>query len=792
MEMRVTHKKGIEEHGENIFSQLLFRYLPYWPLFLTLFVICGTGAWLYLRYATPLYETSASILVKDEKKGVDDANLMEQLDLFGSKKLVENEIEVIQSKILMRQLVKNLYLYAPITYQGKVKNMSAYLFSPVRIEVRNPDSLVEQKKVYFEYDSARQIVTLGNNSYPLGVWIKNDSLSELRFIPNPYYQPPPAKKSYYFSLVNVKKVADRIALGLKVTQATKLSSVINMKLLDAVPQRGEDILNGLIAVYEKAAISDKNALASNTLKFINQRLRLVTNELDSVESGIQKYKTSEGIVDITAQGQLYLDNVGANDQKLSVINVQLAVMDQVEKYILAKNETGQADIMPSTFGVTDPDLSVMLGKYYDLQVQYEGMRKTTAENNPLLVSLRNEIEKIRPAIMEDIRGLRRNLDASKENLTSTSNEYASILRTLPQKEKGLVQISRQQAVKNGIYSFLLQKREETALSYNSAVADTRLVDDADTPDKPVSPKGLVIYIMAIVAAFGIGAALISAREIFTRNIIFRKEIEEFTTVPVISEILYAGPGTDPLVMKEGENSFISEQFRHLRTTLDYIGINNRRKKLLITSTLSGEGKSFIASNLALTLALTNKKVVVIELDLRKPKLSKLFNVSREIGITNYLIGKADADEIIKPTEVNKNLFIIPSGAIPPNPSELILNGMLQELLTYLETIFDYIIIDTAPVRPVTDALILSPMCDATLYIVRHDVTPKAHIKMLDETMNIHKLKNMAIVFNGIKKRGIGAYDYGYGYGYTNGYGYGYSEDDKKKKKRSRRPAKKVE
>ncbi len=785
--MRVTHKKGIEEHDENIFSQLLFRYLPFWPLFLTLFLICGAGAWAYLRYATPVYESSASILVKDEKKGVDDANLMEQLDLFGSKKLVENEIEVIQSKILMRQLVKNLCLYAPVTYEGKIRSMSAYIFSPVRIELKNPDMLVEQKKVYFDYDSARQLVMLGNNSHPLGTWFTNDSLGTIRFISNPYYRAPPVKKPLYFSLVSVKKVADKIADGLKVTQATKLASVIIMKLRDAIPQRSEDILNGLIEVYDKAAIDDKNALASNTLKFINARLRLVTGELDSVEAGIQKYKTKEGIIDISAQGQAYLDNVGANDQKLSMINVQLAVMDQVEGYI--KSNSGQTDIIPSTFGVTDPDLSQMLGKFYDLQVQYEGLRKTTAENNPLLSSLRNQIEKIRPALLEDIKGLRRNLETSKENLTSTSNQYASIMKALPQKEKGLVEISRQQVVKNGIYSFLLQKREETALSYNSAIADTRLVDDADTPDKPISPKPLLIYIMAIIAAFGIGAGLVAVREIFTRNIIFRKEIEEYTSVPVIAEILNSPTGSSALVMKEGEKTFISEQFRHLRTSLDYIGINGRKKKILITSTISGEGKSFIASNLALALALTNKKVVLLELDLRKPKISKIFNLSREIGLTNYLIGKVDADEIIKPVEANKNLFIVPSGAIPPNPSELILNGRLQELLTYLDTIFDYIIIDTAPIRPVTDAMILSPLCDATLFIVRHDLTPKIHIKMLDETINIHHLKNMAIVFNGIKQRGLSKFDYGYGYGYTNAYGY--MDDDEKESKKSRRRERKV-
>jgi tyrosine-protein kinase Etk/Wzc len=779
--MQVTDKKGIEDDHNNIFRDILFKYLPYWPLFLILLLLGGLGAFFYLKYATPIYETAATILVKDEKKGLDDANLMEQLDLFGSKKLVENEIEVIQSRTLMREVVKNLSLYAPIAQKRSIGSRSAYVFSPVRIQLRNPDSLIEQEKVYFTYDSLHQSITLANKHFPLNTWIwVNDSIGVIRFIPNPNYQAPDEKFPLYFSLVNVKTVTDNLLEAIKVTQATKLSSVIDLKLKDAVPKRGENILNGLIDEYDKAAISDKNALASNTLKFINERLRLVTSELDSVERGIQQYKTKAGIIDISAQGQLYLDDVGLNDQKLSEVNVKLAVMDQVEKYVLSKNN--EPGIVPSTFGVDDPVLEQLVGKLYDFEVQYQGLSKTTAENNPILLSIQNEIDKIKPNILENIRSQRKNLEAGKTNLTNTSNGYASMLQSLPEKERKLISISRQQGIENSIYSFLLQKREETALSYNSTVADTRIVDYADSTVIPVSPKPILIWLFAVFAAFGLGIGMISIREIFNQNIASRNEIEQYSSLPIIGEVVNDKSGAQ-LVIDDGKKSLVAEQFRLLRTSLSYIGINSRKKKILITSAISSEGKSFIAANLAYSLALTSKKVVLLELDLRKPGgISKVFNVNKEVGLTNYFIGNKEADHIIKRTEGNENLFIIPAGAMPPNPSELILNGRLEELLQYLDTIFDYIIIDTAPVSPVTDAYILSPLCDATLFIIRDKVTPKAFVKMLDENTKLRGMKNVAIVFNGVKNKGFGRYGYGYGYGYGKEYGYGDNKKEEKKAK----------
>jgi capsular exopolysaccharide synthesis family protein len=422
-------------------------------------------------------------------------------------------------------------------------------------------------------------------------------------------------------------------------------------------------------------------------------------------------------------------------------------------------------------------LSGLLEKLYTSELEYERLRKTTAENNPILLSVRNEIDKIKPSILENIQSQRRNLEAGRKNLNSTSNRYASVLRSIPQKERELLEISRQQGIKNSIYTFLLQKREETALSTNSTVPDSRLVDRAEASLEPISPKRSIAYLLAVALAIGVGVGLIGLREIFNQSIVFRSEIEQYTKVPVIGEVLH-DTSENPLVIQEGKRTFIAEQFRQLRTSLAYIGINSRKKKILITSTNSGEGKSFITANLGVSLALTGKKVVLLELDLRKPKLSNLFNVGREIGITNYFTGNKDAYDIIKRTEVNENLFIIPSGAIPPNPSELILNGKLEELLKYLETMFDYIIIDTAPVSPVTDAYILSAFCDATIYVVRHAVTAKTDIKRLDENVKVRGLKNLAIVFNGIKSRGVGGYGQAYGYGYGNAYSYMEAESEK--------------
>lgn len=774
--LQVNKKNGLQQ--DNIVNQILFRYLPYWPLFIIMLLLGLLSAYIYIRYKTPVYEATATILVKDEKKGIDDSQIMESLNLFGGKKIVENEIEIMRSRTLLQEVVKNLKLYSPIFEEGKVNTVPVFEKSPIIVELREPDSLAPAEKIYFVYNKVAKLVTIEGKEYPIDQWV-NSPWGVMRFLPNQYYYTPAEIKPLYFSLAPVKAAVKYLDAQLSINPTSKQSTVIVLKVKDPIPKRGELILNELINVYNGAAIKDKNLLAGKTLRFVEDRLHLVVSELDSVEANIQKYKTKNNIVDISSQGQLFLQSVGASDNKLSEIGVQLSVLKEVEDYVRSQKE--DAGIVPSTLGINDPVLGDLLTRLYDTQSQYERLRMTTAENNPIVVSLRDQINRIKPGILANIASQRRNLEASRSNLASTSNHYSSMLRTIPQKERELVEISRQQSIKNSIYTFLLQKREETALSYNSTVSDSRIVDEGEASPIPVSPNKPFVYLIGLFCSLALAIAIIAFREGLNRSILFRSEIEGFTNVPVIGEVINDNSNA-PIVISGDKRNFVAEQFRQIRTSLSYLGINSRKKKILVTSSISGEGKSFIAANLAISLALTDKKVALLELDLRKPKLSEIFGLkSASAGITNYFIGDKEADEIIKRTDINPNLFLISAGPIPPNPSELILNGKIQELLVYLENAFDYIVIDTAPVSPVTDAYLLSQLCDATLYVVRHGYTPRIFLQMLDENNKMKGLKNLAIIFNGVKSRGLKAYGYGYGYGmgYEDGDGNGIA-----KKKRS--------
>ena len=767
----------LEDTEETSLGDLLYKFLAFWPLFALLLIMSLSAAWVYLRYKMPVYETTATLLIKDDKGNTPANEMMQAFDMFGSKKSVENEVEVLQSKTLMQEVVKNLHLYAPVTVKGRILLQSGYVLSPIIIEAQNPDSVRPAEKIEFIYNEGARSVTIEDITYPLNKWLTT-RFGALRFLPNKYYQQTGVnvnnESNFYFSLMSVKKAANNVLVQLKIAPSSKQSTVIDLIINGEVPKRGEDILNELLAVYNKAAILDKNVLAANTLKFVEDRLRLVAADLDSVEGNLQRFKAHNKITDISSQGQIYLQTVAANDQKISDINMQLAVLDQIETYV--KSKEGMGGIVPATLGVENPVLTELLQKLSDLELQYTQTKKIVPENNPAVIALVDGINKIKPGILENIQNQRKNLIAGRNDLSVTNNRYSSMLTTIPEKERELLDISRQQSIKNDIYTFLLQKREETALSFASAVADSRIIDKAESSDIPVSPKRKLIYLGAFLIALVLGAAIIYVKDILTRTVQDRSEIEKYTSMPILGEVVY-DRSKSPIVISEGKRSFIAEQFRQLRTSLSYMGMDETHKKIMLTSSITGEGKSFIAINLGVSLSLMNKKVALIELDLRKPKLSEQFNVSRHNGLSTYLIDKAGIEEIIRPTGVN-NLFLIPSGPIPPNPSELISNGRLMDLLDYLNTQFDYILIDTAPVNPVTDAFILSPLCDVTLYVVRHGYTPKIFLKKLDEKLVTKGLKNPAIVYNGIKGKGFGKYGYG-GYGY--GYGYGYTEDVVSKK-----------
>lgn len=761
------------ELNKNIVSQLWNRYFPYWPIFLLFMAIFGAGAWYYLKRTAPLYEANAKLLIKDEKKGIDDSRMIESLNLISTKKIVENEIEVLSSRALMDEVVINLKLYAPITQKTNWRKFSAYSETPVHIEVKDPSNIKEVDNIAFSFDNSKKQVIIGKNEFPVNKWVKTP-FGELKFIP--VNVETPAEGTLFFSLLNLKTATNARLQRLTVQPSGKLSSIIDLKFKDEDPKETEDILNQLLTAYNKAGLKDKNSLTDSTLAFIQERLNVVGGRLAAIENKIKQYKSSRGGVDIGTQGSLYLQNVSENDQKLANMRGQIDVLSNVETYIKSKETKG--GIVPSTIGVVDPQLNNLLDELYTAELDKEKLGKTTGENSPIMLSLTDKINKIKPSILEKVQNQKSSLKTNSAYLSSSSNKYSSLLNSIPQKERDLVEISRQQSIESDIYAFLLKKKEEAALSNSSTVTDNRVVDIAQASLTPVSPNTKLIYGVALLLALGLGIALITAKEFFSRSIMYRSDIEMLTHIPVIGEIGF-NKSKNPIVFEPGANNILSEQFRQIRVPLRLMGIGGGENKILITSTIPGEGKSFVAANLGLSLAMTGKKVIIIEADLTNPTLADKLDVKLEIGLSSYLNDEVRATEIIKKTAFNENLFVMPAGLLPENPSELLMNGKMEGLITYLDGIFDYILIDTAPVGALSDAYILTSMCDTTLYVIRHGHTPKMAIERLDKNNKINELKNLTIVFNGVKARGFGTENYGAGYGYAYVYG---REQNKNRKK----------
>ncbi|PWT73098.1 MAG: capsular biosynthesis protein [Bacteroidetes bacterium] len=783
--MKVSKNAFVEKADTELLQRLSFRYLPYWPLFLIAIILSLAAAWLYLKYKTPVYEVTGSILVKDQKKGLDESKVEDALNLFGEKKIIENEIEVIRSRSIISQIVSNLNLYATMEEGSEFITRPAYLSSPVTIELEKPDNLLhEANKVKFSYnDFSKTIVTEDGTTYPVGQWI-DSYWGKIRFLKDSLNPANGinAGKSFFFSLTSLPKAINKVQNEIEISSSNKLSSVINISYKDPVPARGEAIVNELIRVYEQADVNDKNSTAKNTLDFVEKRLQLASKQLDDIEANVQKFRTDNDVVDVSQQSNQYLQNVGENDQKLSEMDVQLSILDQIESYILTKQD--RPGLVPTTLGIKDGMLSQLLDKLYDSEIQVEKLKRTTAEDNPIMVSVRNEIEKIKPSILENVKNQRSSIQAARNQLLSTSSHYNAMLNRLPSKEKELAKISRQQNIDRSIYSFLLQKKEEASLAFNAAVSGSRIIDRAQSSTAPVSPKAWMVFLIALILPVPLFACAIDAREQLSNKILFRRTIEELTVIPVIGELGYE-KAKSLLVVSNNRRTAVTEQFRNLRNSavsnLSKVG----GKTIIVTSSIAGEGKSFVAINLAVVMAQAGKKTVLIEADMYKPKLGSVFHLKNSYGLSEVLQSANHPMwfSAIHRSSIHDNLFFIPSGTAPGmNPSELLMSDNFGILMKELANGFDIIIIDSVPVKPVPDAFTINRFADMTLFVVRHGVTPKEQVLIMDEDIKIQNLININIVFNGIKRRGMATSGFGYsfGYGFESKEGYGYYSKGKQR------------
>ncbi|MBO9640336.1 MAG: polysaccharide biosynthesis tyrosine autokinase, partial [Siphonobacter aquaeclarae] len=600
-------------------------------------------------------------------------------------------------------------------------------------------------------------VRINDRNFPLNESV-NTPYGRLRFFATKAVSPDASP--VLVSVTPRAKTVESYLKGLTAEPTSKQSTVIQLSLLDAVPEKGEAILNRLIDEYNAAAVEDKNKTASNTLKFLDERLGLVSGELQTVEQNVEQYKTSQGITDLSAQAQNFLQMVQTNDAQLNQVELQLGAIRDVEKYIGSR--TQERTGAPSTLGLSDPVLLGLITKVSELELQREQLARTTSEQNPMLQSLEGQIKTMKTNIRENIQTSKTMLTTSKSQLTATNRKLEGVIRSIPQKERSLIDISRQQAIKNNLYTFLLQKREETAVSYASTIADSRTVDAARSSNEPVKPVSKMIFALFGLLGLVLPVGALTVKDAMNNRVMRRTDVEGVTNVPILGEVVKS-KDADRLIMAPQNRSVISEQIRTIRTNLQFLKSATDSQVLLFTSSISGEGKSFVSLNLGASLALVDRPTVILEMDLRKPKLREALGMTNGIGISNYLIGEATLDEALHPIPGYENYFIMPSGPVPPNPSELLSSPRLEQLFTELRGRFNYVIVDSPPIGLVTDAQLIAPFADSTMYMVRHDVTPKNYLKMIDTLYKEQRFQKLNIILNGV---GEGeAYYYSYSYGY---------------------------
>ena len=579
------------------------------------------------------------------------------------------------------------------------------------------------------------------------------------------------------------RVAKNYCKSLSIAPTSKTTSVAVISLKNSSLQRGQDFINQLLEMYNRNTNNDKNEIAQKTAEFIDERISIISKELGSTEADLETFKRDAGITDLSSEAQIALAG-NAEYEKKSVENrTQISLLNDLRKYLRGN----EYEVLPSNVGLQDAALIGAIERYNEMLVERKRLLRTSTENNPAIVNLDTSIRAMKANVQATLEGTLQGLMITKSNLDREASRYSRRISNAPGQERAYVSIARQQEIKAGLYLMLLQKREENAIALAATANNAKIIDEAIADDTPVSPKGKMIYLVALVLGIGIPVGIIYLIDLTKFKIEGRADVEKLTTVPIVGDIPLTDEKNDKngsIAVFENKNNLMSEVFRNVRTNLQFM-LNNDQKVILVTSTVSGEGKSFVSANLAISLSLLGKKVVIVGLDIRKPGLNKVFQLSnREKGITQYLSNpETDLMELVQLSDVNKNLFILPGGTVPPNPTELLARNGLDKAIETLKKHFDYVIMDTAPIGMVTDTLLIGRVADLSVYVCRADYTHKAEYTLINELAIEKKLPNLCTVINGIdlKKRkygyyyGYGKYGKHYGYGKRYGYAYGYGQ-----------------
>lgn len=754
-------------------KEIIFKYIIYFPLLVLSLSISIAIAYIYLRYQVPYYSSSINLIVKDDKTskggGGGGGDALEDIVLFKSKINLANEIEILKSATLMERVVRKLNLNTQYTVEGNLKKAEAYNGQIISIQnLSYKDSNCSYYLVLkFDEKNNFKIDGFPKKWYKAGEVI-SCWFGDFKIVINNASGINPEYK-YIIQHQPSFQTASSLASGLFIRQLNTQASILKISITTEIPQKGVDILNQLVIAYNTSTVENKNKVIDNTLKFIDNRLIFLNTELAKVEKGFQEYRQQNQIIDVQQQGFENYTELKKNEEELRQLNLKIANLNSQIDYL--KNPSRKFNAVPSAFGIDDQTLVGLVSRYNNLQLDREEKIKVMPIANPKVQSIEGQIEKVRVSILENLNNIIKSLNPTIAKLKSDNKYLANQVFSVPAKERDMLGITRQQGIKEKLYLFLLQKREETAITMAANTSTSYSVDPAVVYWLPISPDRSGTIRMAIIIGLLIPIGFIYLRDILNDKIIERADVNRATSMPIIGEISHHKMADREVVIGDKDRSIIAEQFRIARTNLQFFITNKKSPVVLVTSSMAGEGKTFTSMNLGAVWAVANKKTVILELDLRKPKISKALGLLDRKGISNYIIGDASKEELPVMVKSTINLYVVPAGPIPPNPSELLLDEKIDQLFEYLKTQFDIIIIDSAPLGLVSDAKVLSRFADSIVYVVRQRYTPKKQMVFVDELYQSKTFTNISLLVNDVRMEGYNSY-YGYGYGYSYGYGYG--------------------
>jgi capsular exopolysaccharide synthesis family protein len=753
-------------------KDLFFKYIRFLPLFIISIALSLFVAYVYLRYATLVYRASGSLVIRDEKAGGSGDEKFDQLFYSDNKKNIQSEIEVLKSRPLMERVVRALNINFTYYAKGKIKELHIYKNRPFDVQALElADSSRFVMKIQFE-DQSRFRINGESKLFTFGDVFKNSN-GVFRINRNAEF----AIADEYKVEWNPTPSAAR-ALASSVLVVPRANTGILVILLESTnAAMAADVVNQLMLEYQKQTVEEKNATTQQTKEFIDGRLGVVSNELDSVAERKINYQQSENLISPELQTDSYFERIGQMDAEINVQRTQLTAAEMIEDYL--RNSRNNYERVPTSLGLQDVTLNNLIAAYNVSQMERKDLLESkVAPGSALVREKEEEIEKYRKNILENIRNIKSSINAVIADIQGKNRSVQGQLRALPSKQQVLINIERELQSKLAVFNYLMEKREESAIALASTISNTKVLENAFEINSPVKPNRKNAQMLAIVVGFALPALFIFVLEIMNDKVTTRNDIERLTTTAILGEVGHSY-NRETLVATPNNRSVIAEQFRIIRSNLAYVVNNMKKPVILVTSSFSGEGKSFISTNIGAVMALAGKRTIILEFDIRKPKiLSQLF-ISKKPGVTNYLLGKVGLDELPLEVPGQPNLYVLPCGPIPPNPAEMLLDPKLNDLFVYLREKFDVIVMDTAPVGMVSDAMTLSKFADCTLYIVRQGHTYKKQISLIDAFHREGKLPRTSIILNDVKVRtGYGYYGYGrYGYGYSYGQGSGYFEEE---------------